>query len=604
MRLGNTILPIYTQAIEYAAEKLQTFTGWMERNPALAKAFGVGLLATVAGLLAIGGVLVIFSPLLLGFASLRLVLTTLPMAWSTAAQSAGLFSKVLGGLGKGMGLMKSGIMGIGKAFLSAGKFMLANPMLLAITALVAVVAVSAYLIYQHWDTIKAKAAELWNAVKSTFDSGKAYLAGVWGNIKETVSGVWNDVVMSVQAGIMAVKSVISGIDTVFVDNPILNLLLPFIGIPRMIIANWSEISIFFSNLWLSVTTTISTAFQSIAMLVSQGLQNISSFLSSAWATITLNTQMAWSSISATLQTIWASIRASALAYFETIKSAITTAWGAVSSFTSTIWATIRATVTNAWNALCRVFYAVLPINGVRAAFNAVLGYLSGLGGSFFAKGRNIVDGLVNGINAGFARLKATWAKINNYMPNFTSKKMDIHSPSRLFMRYGKYIMQGLDIGITEGVPLLTKSYNKVLSLFSEPAYTGGVAKHNPFGRTKPSPFTVGTPPPITKEHILPKQRHLMDFVPDYIKNNPIIGESVTKLVGKAQQVINDAKKMGQKIIAQTPTQQITVAGDTFTININGVGQNSQEIAREVQKVLQQHERNKASRYRDSYQDYS
>ena len=605
LELGDTILPIYTQAIEYATGKLQAFTAWMERNPALAKVLGVGLLAVVTGLLAIGGVLVVFSPLLLGLASLRLVLTTLPMAWTTAAQSAGLFSRVAGGLGKGMTLAKAGILGLGKAFLTAGRFMLANPMVLAITALIAVVAVSAYLIYKHWNTIKAKATELWGGIKSVFDDGKAYLLGAWDSVKGVASGAWDSILSAVDTGITAVKNVIAGIDTVFANNPILNLLIPFIGIPRMIIANWGEISSFFSNLWSSVMIIISTAWQSILMIVSQGVQGVSNFLSTAWAAIATNTQMIWSSISAVLQSIWASISTLAMTYFDSAKNAIINAWNVVSSFTSAIWSTIRGIVAAAWSALCNVFYTVLPINGVRSAFNAVLGYLSGLSASFFAKGKNIIDGLINGVNAGFARLQSTWAKINSYMPSFMSKRMDIHSPSRLFMRYGNYIMQGLDIGITKGMPALIKVYGKVMDIFSQPAYTGGLTGGNSiFGKPKSSPFTVGVSSPITKEHIAPKQRVLTDFVPDYIKNSPVIGAKVAELTNKAQQVIDNAKNIGQKITAQIPSNQTTVAGDTITININGVGQNAQEIAKEVQRVLQQHERNKAARYRDSYQDYT
>lgn len=191
------------------------------------------------------------------------------------------------------------------------------------------------------------------------------------------------------------------------------------------------------------------------------------------------------------------------------------------------------------------------------------------------------------------------------MPSFMSKRMDIHSPSRLFMRYGNYIMQGLDIGITKGMPALIKVYGKVMDIFSQPAYTGGLTGGNSiFGKPKSSPFTVGVSSPITKEHIAPKQRVLTDFVPDYIKNSPVIGAKVAELTNKAQQVIDNAKNIGQKITAQIPSNQTTVAGDTITININGVGQNAQEIAKEVQRVLQQHERNKAARYRDSYQDYT
>ena len=46
-----------------ASNAMQTFTGWMQQNPTLAKALGTGLLVIAAGLVAIGGLLLVFSRL-------------------------------------------------------------------------------------------------------------------------------------------------------------------------------------------------------------------------------------------------------------------------------------------------------------------------------------------------------------------------------------------------------------------------------------------------------------------------------------------------------------------------------------------------------------
>ncbi|MDU5499502.1 MAG: phage tail tape measure protein, partial [Acinetobacter baumannii] len=61
LQFGQTILPIYTQALIMASNAMQGFTGWMQQNPTLAKALGTGLLLIAGGLVAIGGLLLIFS---------------------------------------------------------------------------------------------------------------------------------------------------------------------------------------------------------------------------------------------------------------------------------------------------------------------------------------------------------------------------------------------------------------------------------------------------------------------------------------------------------------------------------------------------------------
>lgn len=182
LRFGNTILPIYTKALMMASDAMQGFTNWMEKNPTLAKILGVSLLGLAGTLLTLGGLLVIFSPLLLSLASLRLIMATLPALGAGAGQSFGLLGKIAQSSGSMLKMLGKGIVGIGQAFLTAGRFMLANPMILAITALVAVIAGAAYLIYKHWDTIKAKAAELWQSVSNAFMTGINNIKGIFQSV--------------------------------------------------------------------------------------------------------------------------------------------------------------------------------------------------------------------------------------------------------------------------------------------------------------------------------------------------------------------------------------------------------------------------------------
>lgn len=144
LRFGQTILPIYTKAIEVATGALSTFTGWMERNPTLAKALGAGLVFIAVSLVAIGGALAIFSPLILGMLSLRLIL-------ASTSTAAGLFNRVFAVVPLVLKLFKSALLGVGRVFIWLGRALLTNPIGLAITA----IAVAAYLIYKNWTPIKA-----------------------------------------------------------------------------------------------------------------------------------------------------------------------------------------------------------------------------------------------------------------------------------------------------------------------------------------------------------------------------------------------------------------------------------------------------------------
>ncbi|WP_212510875.1 phage tail tape measure protein [Acinetobacter seifertii] len=230
LKFGTTILPIYTKAIEVATSALENFTGWMERNPTLAKALGAGLVFIAVSLVAIGGALAVFSPLILGMLSLRLIL-------ASTSTAAGLFSRVFAAAPVVLNILKSALMGIGRVFLFLGRALLMNPIGLAITA----IAVAAYLIYKNWTPIKAFFINLWNGIKTAFNAGVSFIKGIFQSIDQT-----------------------------FADNPILNFLMPFIGIPRMIIANWEPIKAFFGGLW----THISTIFAPIGQWFSSRMTEV------------------------------------------------------------------------------------------------------------------------------------------------------------------------------------------------------------------------------------------------------------------------------------------------------------------------------------------
>lgn len=168
LQFGQTILPIYTQALIMASNAMQGFTGWMQQNPTLAKALGTGLLVIAAGLVAIGGLLLVFSPLILSMLSLRLMMVTLGVQGSA-------LSFALRMLVMPFSLLKGAITGIGSALMWLARLAMAHPILALITA----VAFGVYMIYKNWDTIGPYFQNLWAQIRAFFQSGI-------GNISATI----------------------------------------------------------------------------------------------------------------------------------------------------------------------------------------------------------------------------------------------------------------------------------------------------------------------------------------------------------------------------------------------------------------------------------
>lgn len=168
LQFGQTILPIYTQALVMASSALQGFTGWMQQNPTLAKALGTGLLIIAGGLVAIGGLLLVFSPLILSMLSLRLMMATLGVQGSALSFAFRLLLSPFS-------LLRGAITGVGSALMWLGRLAMAHPLLALITA----VAFGVYLIYKNWDTIGPYFQNVWTRIKGFFQSGI-------GNISATI----------------------------------------------------------------------------------------------------------------------------------------------------------------------------------------------------------------------------------------------------------------------------------------------------------------------------------------------------------------------------------------------------------------------------------
>lgn len=528
LQFGLTILPIYTKALEMATGAMQGFTIWMEKNPTLAKALGAGLVFIAVSLVAIGGALAIFSPLILGMLSLRLIL-------ASTSTAAGLFSRVFSAAPVVLNILKSALMGVGRVFLFLGRALLMNPIGLAITA----IAVAAYLIYKNWTPIKAFFIDLWNGVKNAFNKFSNWLTNSWNKITSTVSNtaasVWDGVKNAFNTGISFIKGIIQSIDQTFADNPILNVLMPFIGIPRMIIANWSSISAFFTTLWNMVATIFNTYLATVTNFIMAGFDTAKNYLIGVWTEITAFFSNIWTEISTVFNTsvTW-------------VSNIISTGFNAVSGYVSSIWNTIKSVISVAWQAICALFTAISPLPYITSAFNSVFDWLGGLYNRMMSLGSNIIQGLIDGIKAGFEKLKSLWATINGWMPDFMRKTMDIHSPSRVMAGLGGHIMSGLHGGIEKAFPNLKAKFADVVSIFkpdSELLQKINVAPA--LGKIKPAPLSSGS----------------------------------------------------------VSSGNYTIEGDTITIHYHAApGQNIQQIQSMLENMLNKREREKMARVRNSFKD--
>lgn len=82
------------------------------------------------------------------------------------------------------------------------------------------------------------------------------------------------------------------------------------------------------------------------------------------------------------------------------------------------------------------------------AWNSLVDTIKNLPAKFLDYGKNIVQGLIDGINNGIENAKKTAGGLAKAIIDKFTTETDIHSPSKLFEQFGIYIDQGLANGIT------------------------------------------------------------------------------------------------------------------------------------------------------------
>lgn len=146
-------------------------------------------------------------------------------------------------------------------------------------------------------------------------------------------------------------------------------------------------------------------------------------------------------------------------YWGPIKSFFTRLWTGIENIGMQIWSSITGFFTDRWQEIQTAFDGGLsgigeliinwsPLGLFYKAFAGVLSWFDiDLPKNFTDFGKNIIDGLTKGIKDKWKSVKDTFKDLTDGIKGFFTGEVRIQSPSRVFMGYGGYIVEGLQLGI-------------------------------------------------------------------------------------------------------------------------------------------------------------
>lgn len=109
-------------------------------------------------------------------------------------------------------------------------------------------------------------------------------------------------------------------------------------------------------------------------------------------------------------------------------------------------------------------------DAAKAASNmvtAVANAIASLPSKMFEAGKNIWQGLVNGIKSGIETAKGAAANLAKAIIDKFTTDTEIHSPSALFERFGEFIDQGLANGITATLPYVEQAMTNLANVVQQ-----------------------------------------------------------------------------------------------------------------------------------------
>ena len=359
------------------------------------------------------------------------------------------------------------------AFAALNATMLANPIVLIIAAIAALVAAFIYLWnncdgfrqfwIDLWENVKQVAITVWNAIKEFFSQ-------VWEAIKTIFSTVFEVIKTLVTTYFNLYKTII---ETVF------NV------IKTVITTIWEAIKGVFTTVFNVIKTLVTTYFNIYKTIIQTVLTVIQTVITTVWNTIKTVITTVLNAIKTIFSTVWNAIKTIISAVisgikglitgnFTAVKNSITTIMNTIKSTISPIWNTIKSTVSTVLgaikNAVSSVFNGIVNavkgamgnvLNAVKTGFSNVKGHITGLASQAFTWGKDLIMGIVNGIRSCIGAVGDAVSSVANKIRSFLHFSVPDEGPLTDYESWMPDFMGGLAKGIEKSKGMVAKAIEGV-----------------------------------------------------------------------------------------------------------------------------------------------
>ena len=381
------------------------------------------------------------------------------------------------------------------AFAALNATMLANPIILIIAAIAALVAAFIYLWNTNedfrqfwidlWENIKEVAIAVWNAIKDFFvavwEGIKSVAETVWNALASFFTGLWEGIKTVFTTAVTAISTFLSTawntiktvVTTVFtaiqtffttVWNTISTIVTTVVtAIQTFLTTAWNAIKTAISTVLTAIQTVVTTVWNAISIFITTIVTAIQTFLTTAWNTIKTVITTVLNAIKTVFTTIWNAIKSVITTVVNGIKNTITTVWNNIKSTVSSVVNGIKTAVSSAfsaiWNGIKNTISGIY--NTIQGGFDKAVGYIKNLASSAFNWGKDLVMGIVNGIKSCISAVGDAVSGVANKIKSFLHFSVPDEGPLTDYETWMPDFMSGLAKGIEKSKGMVASAMDGV-----------------------------------------------------------------------------------------------------------------------------------------------
>ena len=356
------------------------------------------------------------------------------------------------------------------AFMALNATMLANPVMLVVAAVAALVAIFVV---------------LWNKCEGF----RNFWKGLWEGIKSIVSTVAE-----------ALKNFFTGIID-FVKNNWQGLLLmlvnPFAGAFRLLYDNCEGfrnfISGFLGQVKILVTaamgaikTVITTVWNAIKTAIDTVLTAIKTAVATAWNAVKAAVTTAVTAVKTVVTTVWNAIKTTITTMMNSIKSTVSSIWNGIKTTISGIVNGIKSNVSGVFqNMLTAVKSTVGSIaQAIKTGFQTAISFITALPSKALKWGRDMIMGIVNGIRSCIGAVGSAVKSVADKIKSYLHFSVPDEGPLTDYESWMPDFMKGLAQGIEKSRGMVAKAVEGIASeMVISPAVHASYAADSGSGRS-------------------------------------------------------------------------------------------------------------------------